>query len=461
MADDALDAETLRDVLALENPHALNMVLEEAHPQDIAEACAELDDEALWSLLRQIEPPMNADVFSRLPTERQVRLAEGRKPEEAADLLELMPSDDRADLVQELAPDAKREILDEMEPPQRADVERLAAYAEGTTGSVMSSDVATLRSDLTADSAVQHLRAMASRKETIYYNYVIDGEGKLLGIVSLRDLVLSDGQSRLTDIMNKEPVFVRADDPVEEAANRIREYDLLALPVVDAAGKLAGIVTVDDVMDAAEEEATRDMHKLGGSEALDAPYFETGFRTMVRKRGGWLAALFVGETLTATAMGRYEHAIEQAAVLALFVPLIISSGGNSGSQATSILIRSLALQEVKLRDWWRVFRREFATSLALGVFLGLIGFSRICIWHWMGWHHYEGHPYLMGMTVWLSLIGVVLFGSLVGSMLPFILRRIGFDPATASAPFVATLVDVTGLIIYFTVATMMLRGVLL
>src|SRR5438045_2968313 len=200
---------------------------------------------------------------------------------------------------------------------------------------------------------------------------------------------------------------------------------------------------------------------MGGTEALDAPYLDVGFWSMVKKRGGWLAALFLGETLTATAMGKYEHEIEKAAVLALFVPLIISSGGNSGSQATSILIRSLALQEVKLRDWWKVFRKEIGTSLTLGFFLGAIGFFRICLWYWAGWASYEGFPYLMGMTVWGSLIGVVMFGSLVGSMLPFLLRRLGFDPATASAPFVATLVDVTGLIIYFTVASIVLRGTLL
>jgi magnesium transporter len=224
---------------------------------------------------------------------------------------------------------------------------------------------------------------------------------------------------------------------------------------------MLGIITADDVLEFAEKRATRAMQKLGGSEALDAPYFETGFWPMVRKRGGWLAALFIGETLTATAMGKYEHEIARAAVLALFVPLIISSGGNSGSQATSIIIRSLALQEVKLREWWRVFQKELFSSFVLGAFLGAIGFCRICLWHFAGWQNYSGHPFLMAATVWLSLIGVVMFGSLVGSMLPFVLRRIEFDPATASAPFVATLVDVTGLIIYFTVASILLHGTLL
>lgn len=461
MAEELLDPQTLRELLDLGNRHALNMVLEEAHPHDIAEACAGLDDATLWELLRQIDSPLKAGVFTHLPMERQVQLAESRPPGDAADLLELMPSDDRADLVQALGLEAKQEILQEMQPPQRADVERLVAYPAGTTGSVMSSDVATLRSEMTVDAAISHLRALAGHKETIYYNYVIDQVNTLLGIVSLRDLVTNDGQSRLFDVMNKEPVSVRANDPIEEAANKIRGYDLLALPVVSPEGKLVGIVTVDDVMDATEEETTRDMHKLGGSEALDVPYFETRFRTMIRKRGGWLAALFFGEMLTASAMGKYEGAIARAAVLALFVPLIISSGGNSGSQATSIIIRSLALRELRLRDWWRVFGHELMTGLTLGMLLGMIGFVRIVTWYWFGWQEYEGHPYLMGFAVWLSLIGVVLFGSLVGSMLPFILRRIGFDPAAASAPFVATLVDVTGLVIYFTIATAFLQGVLL
>jgi magnesium transporter len=247
----------------------------------------------------------------------------------------------------------------------------------------------------------------------------------------------------------------------EDAVLEFERYDRVALPVVDKEGLMLGIITADDVLEFAERRATREMQKLGGSEALDAPYFETGFWPMVKKRGGWLAALFLGETLTATAMGHYEKELARAVVVGLFIPLIISSGGNSGSQATSIIIRSLALQEVRLREWLRVFRKELFSSFTLGCFLGAIGFVRICLWYWFKWQGYSGHPYLIGVTVWLSLIGVVMFGSLVGSMLPFLLRKLGFDPATASAPFVATLVDVTGLIIYFTVASVILRGTLL
>ncbi len=244
-------------------------------------------------------------------------------------------------------------------------------------------------------------------------------------------------------------------------ARLISKYNLLSVPVLDDGGHVLGIVTVDDVIDAMISEQTEDVQKMGGMSALDEPYMEMGIFSMVRKRAGWLAALFLGEMLTATAMGYFEHEISRAVVLALFIPLIISSGGNSGSQATSLIIRAMALQEVTLRDWWRVAVREIPAGLTLGVILGIIGFIRILVWQRLGWYDYGDHSTLVALTVGLSLIGVVLFGSLAGSMLPFLLRRIGFDPASASAPFVATLVDVTGLVIYFTVGVLVLKGTLL
>jgi magnesium transporter len=254
---------------------------------------------------------------------------------------------------------------------------------------------------------------------------------------------------------------VRATDDREEVLGKFERYDRVALPVTDADGHMLGIVTVDDMLDVAEQEATEDIQKLGGMEALDAPYLAVDLWSMVRKRAGWLSALFLGEMLTATAMGYFEGQIARAVVLAMFVPLIISSGGNSGSQAATLIVRSLALTELGLRDWWRVFFRELRSSVTLGVWLGLIGFLRIALWQHLGWADYGEHYLLVGLTVWLSLIGVVTFGSLAGSMLPFVLRRLGFDPATSSAPFVATLVDVTGLIIYFSVAALILAGTLL
>jgi magnesium transporter len=283
----------------------------------------------------------------------------------------------------------------------------------------------------------------------------------LIKDIRLGSLVLAADDAIVTDLEDRPPVSVVATAGREEMVRVFEQYDRTVLPVTDSSGHLLGIITADDVLDVAEKEATEDIHKIGGAEALDAPYKQVGLWPMIRKRGGWLAVLFLGETLTATAMGHFESAIERAAVVALFVPLIISSGGNSGSQATTIIIRSLALRELRLGEWWRVLLKELSTGLVLGVALGAVGFVRILLWHWLGWQHYEGHPYLIATTVWLSLIGVVTFGSTVGSMLPFLLRRLGLDPASASAPFVATLVDVTGLVIYFTVATLVLRGTLL
>jgi magnesium transporter len=325
----------------------------------------------------------------------------------------------------------------------------------------MTPNYVALPPDITAAEALRQVKRIGRGKETLNVLYLVDRDGKLIEDLRLGSLVMAEDNEKLIDIDDPPLVAIPATASGDDVVAMFEKYDRVALPVVDSDQKMLGIITADDVLEFAERKATREIQKLGGSEALDAAYFDVDFWPMVKKRGGWLAALFLGETLTATAMGRFEHDIERAAVLALFVPLIISSGGNSGSQATSILIRSLALQEVRLLDWFRVFRKELISSFALGVFLGGIGFFRICLWHWFGWQQYEGHPYLMATTVWFSLIGVVMFGSLVGSMLPFLLRKVGFDPATASAPFVATLVDVSGLIIYFSVASVILRGTLL
>jgi magnesium transporter len=281
-------------------------------------------------------------------------------------------------------------------------------------------------------------------------------------VVSLRELVMADPAARVADIGSaRTPLTVAPAMDREEVARLISKYNLLAMPVVDPTLNILGIVTVDDVIDALVMEETEDVQKLGGMEALDEPYTEIAFVKMVKKRAGWLCALFLGEMLTATAMARFEHEIERAVVLALFIPLIISSGGNSGSQATSLIIRSLALREVTLKDWWRIALRELPAGLTLGSILGLIGVARILSWQAMGWQNYGVHYPLVAATVGLALVGVVTFGSLAGSMLPFLLRRLGFDPASASAPFVATLVDVTGIVIFFSVAAIMLKGTLL
>jgi len=320
---------------------------------------------------------------------------------------------------------------------------------------------ARLRPEMSVNEAISYLRRQArERVATIYYVYVLDAQQKLLGVVSFRELFAAVGEKKVQEVMQTDVVQATEETDQEALSLLFAQHGLMALPIVDSAGHVKGVVTVDDIVDVVQEEATEDIHKIGGMEALEAPYLQIGFTHMVRKRAGWLSALFLGEMLTATAMGYYEAEITRAVVLALFIPLIISSGGNSGSQASTLVIRAMALGEVRLRDWWHVIRREVFAGIVLGTILGAIGLMRILLWPTRA-QIYGEHYLLVALTVSCSLIGVVLFGTIAGSMLPFILRRLGFDPASASAPFVATLVDVTGLVIYFTVASVILGGVLL
>jgi magnesium transporter len=325
----------------------------------------------------------------------------------------------------------------------------------------MTSKHVSVRSSMTADEVLDFLRRAATQGGDAYYLYALDESGRLEGTLGLRTLVVAESSSLVRDIMQRDVIHVHTGTDREEIGRLMAAHGFQALPVVDSDGRLVGTITPDAVMSLAEEEATEDIQKLGGLEALDAPYDRTTFWPMIRKRGGWLSALFLGETLTATAMGRYEAEIARAVVLALFVPLVISSGGNSGSQAASLVIRALALNELRLRDWLRVLRREVSSGLALGTALGAIGFARIVIWHSLGVSDYGEHALSLAATIAISLVGIVSFGTLAGSMLPFLLLRFGFDPATSSTPFIATLVDVTGLIIYFQVASVVLRGTLL
>ena len=375
--------------------------------------------------------------------------------------MRLLAPDDAADLIQEVPPDTREALLALLDEPTRIEVMALLAYAEDEAGGLMSPRYARVRPDMRVDEAISYLRRQAREQlETIYYAYVLDAQQRLLGVVSFRELFGASGEKHVREVMRTDVVTISEQLDQEAVSLLFAQHHLMALPVVDASGQMKGIVTVDDIVDVVQEEATEDIQKIGGMEALDGPYLHISFAHMVRKRAGWLSALFLGEMLTATAMGYYEREIARAVVLALFIPLIISSGGNSGSQASTLVVRAMALGEVRLRDWWRVIRREIAAGLALGAVLGGIGLLRILLWPARA-SVYGEHYVLVALTVACSLVGVVLFGTLAGSMLPFILRRLGFDPASASAPFVATLVDVTGLVIYFTVAMVILRGVLL
>jgi len=348
-----------------------------------------------------------------------------------------------------------------LDEPTRKEVNGLLAFAEDQAGGLMNPRYARLRPDMSVDEAISYLRRQTRQHvESVYYLSVLDAEQHLLGVVSFRDLFSAPPEKRVRDVMHSDVVTIPEDMDQEAVSKLFATHNFLAMPVVDAERRVKGIVTVDDIVDVVQEEATEDIQKLGGMSALDAPYLRIGFWDMLRKRAGWLSVLFVSEMLTATAMGFFEKEIAKAVVLALFVPLIISSGGNSGSQASTLVIRALALGELKLGDLWRVIRREVFSGLALGAILAVIGFLRISIWSAFS-TLYGPHWLLVALTVSLALVGVVLWGTLIGSILPFVLRRLGFDPATSSAPFVATLVDVTGLIIYFSIGFVVLRGTLL
>lgn len=375
--------------------------------------------------------------------------------------LRLLAPDDAADLVQEAPAKERENLLALLDNSTRREVKGLLDYAEDEAGGLMNTRYSRLRGEMTVDEAIAYLRRDARQREkTVYYVYVVDPEERLLGVVSFRDLIVAPGDKRVSDVMRTEIVSARDDLDQEALSKLFMRHHLLMMPIVDAEGRIKGVVNVNDIVQVVQEEATEDIQKIGGVATLDGPYLQVPLPRMIRKRAGWLAALFLGEMLTATAMGQFEAEITRAVVLALFVPLIISSGGNSGSQATTLVIRAMSLGEVRIRDWWRVVRREIVTGLGLGLILASIGLIRILLWQLL-FDAYGEHYFLVALTVALSLVGVVLWGSLAGSILPFILRGLGFDPASASAPFVATLVDVTGLVIYFTVAAVVLRGTLL
>ena len=375
--------------------------------------------------------------------------------------MRLLAPDDAADLIQEASVEDRESLLALLDDQTRREVKGLLDYAEDEAGGLMNTRYSRLRADMTVDEAISYLRKDArAREKTVYYVFVVDAQEHLLGVVSFRDLLVSAGDRLVRDVMRDEVISAPEDLDQEALSKLFMRHHLLMIPIVDAEGRIKGVVNLDDIVDVVQEEATEDIQKIGAVETFEGPYLQVPLLVMIRKRAGWLAALFLGEMLTATAMGQFETEIARAVVLALFVPLIISSGGNSGSQATTLVIRAMALGEVRLRDWWRVIRREVVTGLGLGSILASIGLIRILLWQFL-FNAYGEHYFLVALTVALSLVGVVLWGSLAGSILPFILRGFGFDPASASAPFVATLVDVTGLVIYFTIAAGVLSGTLL
>jgi magnesium transporter len=400
---------------------------------------------------RLVAPDEGEEFFTSLSSADQLDLVESMTPAERRLWTRTLAPDDAADLIQGAGDERRSELMALFDEPTRREVRMLLAYAEDDAGGLMSPRYARVRPDMTVDEAILFLRRQANLNlETIYYGYVLDGQ-KLLGVVSFRDLFQAKGDADVSAIMHADLVTVQDDTDQEAVGAIMAEHDLVAVPVVDASGYMKGIVTIDDIVDVVQEEATEDIQKIGGTEALEAPYLEVGLLGMLQKRAGWLTILFLAQLFSITVMTFFEESIAKMAVLAAFIPLIISSGGNSGSQATTLVTRAMALQEVRLRDWMRVFSMEVVLGLALGLILALIGFARILFWP--GASTTFGEYYVeLGFAVATSVMCVVVWGTVSGSMLPLLLRRLGFDPASASAPLVATLVDIMGLVIYFNVA---------
>jgi magnesium transporter len=457
----ALLAPDIIELLKL-SPDAVATETEELHPADLADIVELLPRARIAAFLAALPGDRASAVLEYVNEDLRTGLLEMLSTSQAATLVARMTPDDRADVLEDLEEARADEILEAIPAEARRETQELLAYEPDTAGGLMTTEIVSVHATETVEHALAQVRTIArsGRREAMTTVYVTNATRNLVGVMSLRELLAAPEGARVEDIAHTEVRSVQTGSDRAEVASIISEYDLAAVPVVDQGQRLVGMVTVDDVIDVIQEEQTEDVQRFGGLEALEEPYMQSSFLELLRKRAGWLCVLFVGEMLTATAMGYFEDEIAHAVVLALFVPLIISSGGNSGSQATSLIIRALALREVTLRDWWRVGIRELKAGLAFGTLLGTLGILRVVSWEYFGISDYGEHYVRLALTVGISLLGVVTFGTLTGSMLPFLLRRIGFDPASASAPFVATLVDVSGVMIYFSVALLLLRDML-
>lgn len=401
------------------------------------------------------------DFFLELSSRGQASVLLGMPARERRAWLRLLPPDDVADLCAEFPPDGRGELCSMLDDPTRREVNALLAYAEDEAGGLMNPRFARARPEMTVEEAIRYVRRQAQDKlETIYYTYVLDHEQRLLGVVSFRELLLAPGDKLVRDVMHEDVITVPEEMDQEAVARIIAQHDILAVPVVDAERRVKGIVTVDDVVDVVETEATEDIQKIGGTVALDAPYMQTSVAQMIKKRAGWLMVLLIGQMFTISALSLYQEQFAAAIVLVTFLPMIISSGGNSGSQATTLVIRAMALGQVRLRDSWRIVRRELVSGLFLGGLLALLGLARIVVGEWLA-HEYGSFYLDLGLAVGISLLAVVMLGTLTGALLPLLLRALRFDPASASAPMVATMLDLSGVLIYFNVARVVLAGKLL
>jgi magnesium transporter len=445
------------------NAAAIAALLYDEHVADCVEMLNTLPVERAVEVLELLSIERATDIFDQPGLDDASELIRMISRPRASALIEAISADQRADIFRHLDDDVRSELLASQTSDIRQSIAAMLAYPRDSAGSIMTTEYVGVPSDWTVQQTLEHIRVVERSRETVYSIYVLAPNSTILmKAVTLRQLIMADPEQTILSVTPaRKPLFVTPLMDREEVARLISKYDLLAVPVVDKKDRMLGIVTVDDIIDAIVEEGTEDAQKFGGMEALGQPYMQIGIIEMLKKRAGWLAVLFLGEMLTANAMQYFENELEKAIVLTLFIPLIMSSGGNSGSQATSLIIRALALKEIKLKDWWRVALRELPTGMALGAVLGVVAIIRITSWQMLGFYNYGTHWPLLAVTIGAALVGIVTFGSLSGSMLPFALKRLGFDPASASAPFVATLVDVTGLVIYFTVALLFLRGTLL
>jgi magnesium transporter len=436
--------------------------LDELHPADAAEILNEFEVEEAVKAYKYLPEELAAEAILLLDDDKREMILSGLSSEEIADsIIDNLATDDAADVLAELPDDVQDEILSHVEDMEQAsDIVDLLNYDPDTAGGIMAKELVKVHASKNVWECVREIRTQAEGVENIYTIYVVDDDEKLVGLLSLKNLLTKPLRTPITDVYNPNYVSVKVHEPAEEVARLMDKYDLVVIPVVDSLNRLVGRITVDDIVDVIREEHTEDVQKMGAMQALDEPYMNVPFWQLVKKRLGWLVILFIGELLTATAMSAYNEQIEKAVILAVFIPLIISSGGNSGSQASTLVIRALALGEITIRDWWRIIRKEFQSGLVLGGVLGILGFTRVAVWANFVTDYGE-HWHLIGLTVGITLVGVVLWGCLMGSLLPLILKRVGLDPAVSSTPFVATLVDVTGLLIYFNISVAFLKGILI
>ena len=452
--------QQFEEVIASENKLAIQEFLNNQNISDVANLIYENEDYES-QIISHISIHRAASVFKILDLAEQKRIIKDLPPFKSAELLNELPADDRVAFLEELPNSTVRELIKTLDPEERKVTLELLGYPENSVGRLMTPEYVYVYEYNTVKEVIETIRRYGTNSETIDVIYVINEKGELLDDIRIRDIILASPEMKVSELMDYRFISLRTNDDQEKANEVFKMNNRVALPVTEDNNILLGIVTIDDVLWIASEEFSEDIQKIGGTEALDEPYLDISIPKLVKKRASWLVILFLGEMLTATAMQYFEAEIESATVLALFIPLIMSSGGNSGSQASTLIIQAMALGELTISDWWRVMRRELLSGFLLGIILGSIGFLRIIFWQQLHIYDYGTYWLLIGATIFFSLTGIVLWGSLMGSMLPIILKKLKLDPAASSAPFVATLVDVTGIVIYFSVAYFFLKGILL